>query len=366
MVSIDPQRERYLGGTEGAPPTPPPGGYRGARRAGVVHPTQVPVAPAVASDAKPARLRPNVLGWLAVIASALFLLILASLIRTVPAGTFYQTPLIALQLLLLALIIAALVTPRGRLLGAIALSAALILNIGTAGAISAVRVSNSGDLDGLKSEQQLLEEAFPGIRGVPSIETLANPSLEEIRVKSAAFMADVRRTLTQRFGYTWVRTSAETLRPERNGYGGESMLVRFYSETWAIEQTVHDYSRKIEIMSVIGRVADAHDMWGPFSLNDDPGFDASLTEKLYGSNDPRLQHTWEWYAPGYPYPGWMYITLNDLSNDRTGELRAAREAISASTGEPIEGLRIFYYATEVLSDADRAEFIERMRRYPGR
>ena len=30
---VDSQRNRYVGGAEGAPPLPPPGGYRGAQRA---------------------------------------------------------------------------------------------------------------------------------------------------------------------------------------------------------------------------------------------------------------------------------------------------------------------------------------------
>jgi hypothetical protein len=368
MVDRDQQRVRYIGGSEGAPPVPPPGGYRGARRVQQNLPFTVADKPAnvTQTPAPEEKKRPNALGWIALFASGLFVVVLFSLLRFDPTTTFYQTTLIALQVLLLALIIAALVTKRGRMLGAIALSVALVFNIGSVGAISAVQASETGNFEEHKSDHQRHEEAFPGIKDVPSKDTLAQPSLEEMRARADAFMADVRRALTDRFGYTWVKVADETLRPERNGYGGESMLVRMYSPVWAIEQSVHDYNRKLAIMSVIESVAMRHDFYGPYSLNDDPGFDDSLTEKLYGSSNPRTQHTWEWYAPAWPDPGWMYVSIWDLTLDSTGELRKSREAMQARSGEPLEGLQLVYYAAELLSEADRAEFIERMRGYPGR
>lgn len=368
MVDREQRRGRYLGGSEGAPPTPPPGGYRGARRVPAQnYPQTAPVArDAAAATAEESRPGPGALGWIALAASGLFLVILLSLLRASPASIFFDTPLIALQLIVVAVTIAALVTRRARTLGAIALSIALLANIGTVGAASAVQAAESGDFDRVKTDRQRHDEAFPGIRDVPSRDILNQPSLEEMRARANDFMADVRATLTARYGYSWVQVSEETLRAERNGYGGESMLVQMLSAGWATNEPVDAYIRKVGIMSAVGEVAARHDMWGPYSLNDDPNFDRSLTEKLYGSADPRTQHTWEWYSSAYPDPGWLYITIYDLSQDRSGQLRATREAQSARTGEPREGIQLIYYASELLSETDRAEFIERMRGYPGR
>ncbi len=374
MVNREQQRGRYLGGEEGAPPLPPPGGYRGARRVQPSGPLTPPPAnlatsePGAAATVPTEETKPaaNALGWIALSAAAAFVLILLIVFWARNTGAFFEATLLTLQLVLAGLIVAALVTERGRRLGAIALSIALLGNIATIGAMSAVRTAETGDYESVKSEQQRHDEAFPGIKGTHSRDTLDQPSLEMVRARAEAFMADVRRALTARYEYLWVEAEGETLRPERNGYGGESMLVRFYSTSWATAQPVNDYPRKVGIMNVIAEVARDHDMWGPYSLNDESSFDAGIREKLYGSADPRTQHTWEWYALAEPDPGWLYIVVFDLSQDRTGDLRAAREAQRSRTGEPLEGLQLVYYAPALLSEADRAEFIERMREYPGR
>jgi hypothetical protein len=107
-------------------------------------------------------------------------------------------------------------------------------------------------------------------------------------------------------------------------------------------------------------------MYGMYSFNDpSSSLDESILEKFYGSDDPRTQHTWEWYSDNYPDPLRFYAVLHDLSNDPAGELHAEREAETAGTDEPLEGLQIYFLAPELLSEDDRAEFEERMQEYPG-
>jgi hypothetical protein len=90
-----------------------------------------------------------------------------------------------------------------------------------------------------------------------------------------------------------------------------------------------------------------------------------MIAKLYGSDDPRTQTTWEYYTENYPDPLRFYANIYDISNDRDGGFLAEREAQSARTGEPLEGLRLTVLASAVLSEADRAEFEEKLGDYPG-
>ena len=189
---------------------------------------------------------------------------------------------------------------------------------------------------------------------------------EGITEDETTLLTDIREELSAEFGYTWTPAGEEDIRPERNGYGGESMLVQRSSAAWATNEPVQDYARKQEVMRVIDRVLARHGLWGLASLNDpSSGLDPSMLAKLYGSDDPRTQDTWEWYSDNYPDPLRFYATIYDLSNDPSGEFLAEREAQKAQTGEPLEGLQIFVYSRQLLSEADRDEFQKRIQDYPG-
>jgi hypothetical protein len=308
----------------------------------------------------------NAIGWIALVSGILFALILIVAFLSGGTDAIYGVTMLTLQLLVVGVAVAAVVTRRGRRLGAVALSIALLLNTATVGAMGAVQTSASGNYDGVKTEEQKHEEAYPGIKDVSNSDVLAQPSLEEIRASSDEALQAIRERLTAEFGYSWSEGSAEDLRPERNGYGGESMLVQYTSQVWGTNEPIHDDERKLEVMDVIDDVLYEYDMWGIISLNDpSSGLDEGMLEKLYGSADPSTQDTWEWYSDDYPGPRRFYATIHDLSNDPTGEFRASREAQSARTGEPVEGLQIMFIASELLSEADRAEFEQRLQEYPG-
>lgn len=365
VMDHEKQRSRYIAGTEGAPPVPPPGGYRGARR----QTTPAPAAPAVATAAlaegprKPA----NVLGWVALAAAVLFALVLFGVFFAGGTDTLYGITMLALQLVVVATVIAALLSPRGRRLGAIALIVTILFNVATVGGMSALQTSASGNYEGAKTAEQKHAEAYPGIKGEDPQEALSQQSLEEVRAQSDALFADIRARLTAEFGYTWTEVGDEDLRPERNGYGGESMLIEYTSTAWATNEPVQGYNRKLEVMAAISEEVVANGLWDLYSFNDptNSGIDPSMIAKLYGSDDPRTQTTWEYYTENFPDPMRFYANIYDLSNDRDGGFRTAREAQSARTGEPIEGLQLVAVASGVLSEADRAEFEERLQDYPG-
>lgn len=347
---------------------PPPGGYHGARREAVpVASASAPVTPLVstaeiADEKQPA----GAMGWISLGTSILFAIVLLGTLLAGATDLLYGVTMLVLQLVVAGVIVAGLLSPRSRVLAASALVIALILNVATVGAMSAVQTSAAGAYGGQKTDEQKHEEAYPGVKDVSAGEVLAQPSLEEVRDQSEAALAEIRSRLSDRYGYTWAEAGSEDLRPERNGYGGESMLVQYISVPWMTKQPIQDYDRKLAVMSVIEDVLVEHGMYGMYSFNE-PGssVDDTIREKFYGSTDPRTQHTWEWYSDNYPDPLRFYAVIYDLSNDPDGELRAEREADSAGTGEPLEGLQIYFLAPQLLSEDDRAEFEERMQEYPG-
>ncbi|WP_091228647.1 DUF4064 domain-containing protein [Microbacterium sp. 3J1] len=367
VMDHEKQRARYVAGSEGAPPVPPPGGYRNARRqAGpVVSPPTLPGAVATVTQ-EDARKPANALGWIALVTGILFAVILLVTLAVGGTDILYGVTMLALQLVVVAVIVGSLFSPRARLLGAIALAVTLVFNVATVGGIGALQTSASGAYDGMKTEEQKHEEAYPGIKDTDPQDALTQQSLEEVRAASEELFADVRARVTEEFGYEWVPVGDEDLRPERNGFGGESMLIEYTSAGWATTEPIQDYSVKLEVMDVIDSVIAEHGMSYLYSFNDEySGMDPTLIAKLYGSADPREQHTWEYYAENYPEPMRFYANIFDLSNDPTGDFLKAREAQSARTGEPLEGLQIVVIASALLSDADRAEYEERLQEYPG-
>lgn len=371
VMDREKQRQRYIAGTEGAPPVPPPGGYRGAKRQQSAYAAPTPAASiysagetaAAAIEKKPSSVFSRVVLVVAIVFAAILLIVM------VAGGTdlLYGVTMFALQLVVLGLVIATLFTARGRMLGSIALVVTLLFNVATVGGLSALRTSAAGAYDGMKSDEQKHEEAYPGIKGTDPQEALDQQSLEEVRAAAAELFSDIRAQVTAEFGYEWVQVGDEDLRPERNGYGGESMLYEFATEGWATTEPIHDYATKVAIMDLIDQIVVDHGMYGLYAFNDPSvsSIDPSVMTKLYGSDDPRTQHTWESYTENYPDPMRFYADIYDLSHDGDGSFQRTREAQNARTGEPLEGLQLVVIASAVLQDADREAFEKKLEEYPG-
>lgn len=367
---VDHQRSRYVGGAEGAPPLPPPGGYvrPGLARGGLDAAAGLPPASGDVSYSAPpsAAKGTNAIGLAAISTTVVFALILLLLMLAGGTDALYGVTLLVLQVVVVGVIVAALLTRRGRMLGAIALALTLVLNVATVGAIGAVQSAATHAYDGTKSEKQRHAQAYPGVKDQSPQEALSGPSLEEVQREGDALMAEVRRRVSDRFGYTWVQSGAVDVSPERNGYGGESMLQRYTSTMWTTAQPVQNDVRKREVMQVIDEVLATRGMDSLYPLNEaGTGISPDLMAKLYGSIDPARQHTWEYYSGTFPGPLRFYAYAYDLSNDPTGQFRIQREALAQQTGEPLEGIQLLVFARRVLPEADRAEFEQRLREYPG-
>jgi hypothetical protein len=353
VVSPRGDRSRYTGASQGAPPPPPPGGYRAARR--------VPPPPPPAVSAPAVKVRSSILSRIALGAAATLALVLLIMWAARATGAIYAGVTLALQLAVVVAVVAALVDIRGRRLGGIALAIVLVINVGTIGAASALSF-HPGSVVVADPEADHWA-AYPGISGQSESEILARPSLEEVQQTADVVLAAVRARLTSEFGFEWVEGVAGGIRPERNGYGGESMLVQYRSSNWATTTPITDHGLKLQVMNTISEVLVEHGFWYSVAFNEpESGFDPAYLERLYGSDDPRTQPMWEWYSDNEPDPMKVYSTLIDLTHD-DGSFRAAREGQVGSSGEPIEGLRLMVLVPEVLSEADVQEFQERMEEY---
>lgn len=284
---VDDRRSRYIGGSEGAPPLPPAGGYQGARRSGTAQgAAAVAAAPPVSvTHTEEASKQPrNMRGFAALIAASLFAVTLLILVIGGMTDLIYSVSLLVVQLLVIAVVIAALASRRGRMLGAIALVVTLLFNVATVGAIGSVQAAARQDYDGTKSEAQRHQEAYPGIKDVPNDAVLAQPSLEEVQAEGDELLADIRARVTEEFGYTWVEAGDVDISPERNGYGGESMLSSYTSPTWTTAEPVQDNDRKREVLAVVERMLYASGLNGFYVLNSvDSGISNDMVAKLYGS-----------------------------------------------------------------------------------
>lgn len=361
MVTSSRDSSAYLGGVEGAPPLPPPGGYRAAQRVRTLGgPGPAPMQRPTAQEAP--RERAGVLGWSTVVVAGLLGLVLLVMWAVRATDAIYGVVMLTLQLVVVLMVIAALVSARNRALGSIALTLVLLLNVGTMGAASALRETPATAAGADPETDRWV--AYPGMKGQSRTDILDRTSLEQAERTSATIMKAMRERLSSEFGFDWVQGRGSSIRHERNGYGGQSMLVEFSSERWATTEPVTDYSLKLAAMSAIDEVLSDHGFYRLVSFNDpSSGFDPAYLERFYGSTDVRTQREWEWFSDDWPGPIRFYATLTDLTHDDDGTFRTAREAVVAGTSEPVEGLRLWFYVPEVLSEADVEEFERRMDEY---
>lgn len=371
MVERSGGSEPYVGNTAGAPPVPPPGGYRGASRQITewreASSAAEAEAAALAGPAAPAPKRAPAgwFAWATLGLAAVFALTLLGLLLW-GSGTqpFFGLNLGLLQLVVLALVLAAVVARRSRRVGIIALALTLLVNTMTVGSLSAINAAAAGDYSELKSHQQRLWEAYPGRKDTPAKEVLAQPSLEELRAEAELIAGEVRTALSEEHGLTWAEPGEERLRPARNGYGGESMLQDFSAAGWGTNEAVSDLATKRAVIATVDRVIAAHGLSRLGGLNEpSSGLDEDTLTRFFGSADPATQAEWQYYSDTHRSPLTLYVTIMDLTNDPSGRFRKQQEANQAKYGSPLEGVSIDFSARGVLSEDRLAAFKQALRPY---
>ncbi|MGF3052498.1 hypothetical protein ACQUSY_00820 [Microbacterium sp. YY-03] len=354
---------RYVANSEGAPPVPPPGGYRGAQRSRAPQlPPGAPQPPTgSASDGKPKR------AWMGPVALAVagaFVVVLLIVWNVGGSHTLYGFNMLAIQLAVLAVVLVALFTPGARRWGSLALAVCLVANVATIGAAGALTSAYTGNYENLKTDEQKFWEKYPGIKDEEPIYLIGAPSYEEYKADADEILLKVRERLTADFGFTWTEPADEMKRPIRNGYGGESWFFTYTSQKWMTNEAVHGVSDKTAVVNSINSVAADFGYDELYSLTQ-PGYrDDKVLEQLYGSAEPTEQAIWEFYTGDYDADFTLYVQMVDLSMDNAdGKFRKDREDWNARTGEPLEGVIVYVVTGPTISEDDEVAFDELLSDY---
>lgn len=203
---------------------------------------------------------------------------------------------------------------------------------------------------------------FPGVPQVSTDQILQNETIEELEPRVDAAMADIREAITAEFGFEWVAKGGPVTERVSNRYHGTSLLNTWDSVTWQTTATLRDRADKDRAVAIVTKIMKDHgfgepaleNVDGPAGIQDFGGF--------------TLDDQGRWVLAGLPPEvsrGSLQFTILDLSQDRTGILRAASDAAVAELGWEPEYLSVAYHGDFMLSEADRAEFERRAERYQG-
>lgn len=361
------ERRTYVSNTEGAPPLPPPGGYRGSSRAAqaISQRDAVLAEQAETATLERSRHRYHWAGWVALGAAILFAFVLGGIALTGTSNVLFSTTVFIAQLLVIAAVIAALVIKHARTLGIAALTIALLVNVATIGSASALQVASSGSYVHERSPAQQHEHGYPGVEGYAEDDILRQPSLEAEREKVAALFQAIRNELSLEYGVTWTQVTDESMRQMRNGRGGESMLYTASFAGWMTNEPIHDLRLKYAMFDTAAEVVWAYGFDVPYAFNlNDGTIPPSQMTHLYGGVVPEEQALWSQATwEGWSTPTIVYLDLLDLSRDSTGNFTRSAEGSRAHPGDPIEGFRLSAVSEPLLKESDRAQFVERMRDY---
>lgn len=357
VIPGDATSNRYVSNSDGAPPVPPPGGYRGAGR------SRIPQT-APATGQAPARPKRAWMGISALIVVAAFIIVLLIVWNLGGSHTLYGFNMLALQIGVLAFVLVAMFTPGARRWASVALALCLVANVATVGAAGALTSAYTGNYENLKTEDQKFWEKYPGIKDQEPIYLKGAPSYEEYKADADELLASVRDRLTTDFGFTWADPAAEMQRPIRNGYGGESWFFTYTSEKWMTNEAVHGVSDKTAVVNSINSAVADFGYDELYSLTQ-PGYrDDKVLEQLYGSVEPTEQAIWEFYTGDYDADFTLYVQIVDLSMDTAdGRFLADREDWNRRTGEPLEGVILYVVTGPTISEDDEDAFDELLSAY---
>lgn len=367
MVNHPDHGARYVSNTEGAPPLPPTGGYRGTSRATQLHAASVQQAAAQTETAtldRPRR-RHHWLGWAALGTTILFACALTIIAFVGTSSTIFSTTMLVIQLLVLITVVSAVVIRNARKLGVAALTVALLANVATFGSLSALQAVSTGAYAVERSPAQQRNQTFPGVDGYSEYEILSARSYEEEGAAVAEIFTKVREELSREFGVTWTQTGDEHGRLMRNGRGGESMLYSATFPSWTTNEPVRDFDQKLAMMSTASQVFIENGFAYPYSFNTDSDrLPESQMMNFYGGLVPEEQPVWTsvtWESS--TSRSTIYLEIWDLSLDTTGDFRDGAEARRTNPGDPVEGFMLSAIAEPLLKEADVDEFTDRMASY---
>ena len=131
--------------------------------------------------------------------------------------------------------------------------------------------------------------SYPGSYFVTTDEVLDGQSLEQAKAEGDALIGQLQAELAA-FGFEWRVDTPGSTNPSSNGYGGDSMLHNFTSDTLVGTSSIDDPQAREKIIAIFSGVMSARpETTVVFSNDDVDGEDAVY---FFGSEDRSQQAVW--------------------------------------------------------------------------
>lgn len=206
---------------------------------------------------------------------------------------------------------------------------------------------------------------YPGTAYRDADEALNGDSLEVVMERGTTGLADFQQALTDEFGMEWETVYDETLDHDYNYYGGESMLY-FWDTGWIQgTATVSDPGARQAIVDAFVAATTEGDP-DSFSLWNDllPEGDEFVLEQ-YGLGGKQQQAHWSGNTRDDSSGLVFSLDIFDRSVP-VGDTFTGDDSFFIGEGDTSTlFVTVFASAPGLLSEADRAEFIERLKPYEG-
>ena len=206
---------------------------------------------------------------------------------------------------------------------------------------------------------------YPGTAYRDSDEALNGDSLETVMANGSGAIEQFQQQMTDEFGMQWETIYDETLDRDYNYYGGESMLYFWDTGLLQGKASVNDPAARQAIVDAFQRAAtaggaDDFSLWNELLEPGDP-----FTLEQYGLGEKADQAHWS--GNGHDDTNGMVFSLDVLDlTIPVGDTFAGADSFYIDEGDPATiYVTVFASAPALLAEADRAEFIERLKPYAG-
>lgn len=204
---------------------------------------------------------------------------------------------------------------------------------------------------------------YPGSADNDTEAVLAAPHQDEVEPLVDALFVEIQDVLDSGFELAWSTTGDEGWYPTiGNGYGGESMLTTYNSQSLETDSVPGSAADWQVIVDRISEVTERHGL-GPITLDhdavspsEDPEVWRSDFTDRFGTDDP--DEFWMWNGSALGDSQWLWVTIIDVDRDPTGK---AAEEYDGDTGRMIG---LFYGATTI-QDGQRDAFMRSLQPFDG-
>jgi len=208
---------------------------------------------------------------------------------------------------------------------------------------------------------------YPGNAYAEPAEVLASDSKEAVVADAEAFLTAYREELTAELGMDWTQVWDGSLDYGSNYYDGESLLWDYSSGEWQGSVRMSEPGSRDRVAQIFERltaVFGASDYRFNNALYAD---DAAQSEEQFGAAALDEQAVWSFTGSGDESRSQLRMVSRawdrslSTSDTFTGDVWFDPE----SAGSDLFVVTVSLWSNDLLADADRAEFIERLKAYEG-